>query len=379
MDAQVWLNADRTVALRPARAMHRVVINRENRQMQPARMFLLGLVVAISLAFGWLVVPFWGAVLWAVIVAVLFDPFYQRLMRSMPGHPDRCAAMTLLVVVAVVVLPALALGAALIEQGGVLYARIESGQIDPLRFLAGLQMRMPPWLQGQLGVAGLASLDDLRGWLSREMGDLLRNVGPQLLQLGQSTLGLFLQLGVMLYLAYFLLRDGRALGEKIARAVPLERAMTDLLIAKFLQAIRATIKGSLIVAVLQGTIGGLSFWVLGLPGALLWGVAMGVFSLFPSVGTGFVWVPVSVYLLATGSVWQGAALGALGFFVISSVDNLVRPILVGRDTRVPDYVVLITTLGGFELMGFNGFVMGPVIAALFIAIWQVVGESRDQA
>jgi predicted PurR-regulated permease PerM len=201
-----------------------------------------------------------------------------------------------------------------------------------------------------------------------------------LLSFGQSTLGLFLQLGVMLYLAYFLIRDGRALGEKIARAVPLDPAMTDLLISKFLQAVRATIKGSLIVAVLQGTIGGLSFWILGLPGALLWGVAMGVFSLFPSVGTGLVWVPVSVYLLASGSVWQGAALAALGFFVISSVDNLVRPILVGRDTRVPDYVILITTLGGFELMGFNGFVMGPVIAALFIAIWQVVGESRaDQA
>jgi len=344
--------------------------------MQPPRMFLLGLVVAISLTFGWLVAPFAGAILWAVIVAVLFDPLYQRLAQAMPGRPDRCAAIALAVVVAVVVLPALALGAALIEQGGMLYARVESGQVDPLRFLAGLQMRLPAWLQGQLGVAGLGSLDDLRNWLARGMGDLLRNVGPQLLRIGQSTLGLFLQLGVMLYLAYFLLRDGRALGERIAGAVPLERAMTDLLIAKFLQAVRATIKGSLIVAVLQGAIGGLTFWALSLPGALLWGVAMGVFSLFPSIGTGLVWVPVSVYLLASGSVWQGAALGLLGFFVISSVDNIVRPILVGRDTRVPDYVVLITTLGGFELMGFNGFVMGPVIAALFIAIWQVVGESR---
>ena len=348
--------------------------------MPPARMFLLGLIVAISLAFGWLVAPFAGAVLWAVIVAVLFDPLHQRFKASMPGHPDRCAAITLCVVVAVVVLPALALGAALVEQGSALYASVESGQIDPLRLLAGLQMRMPHWLQGQLGVSGLASLEDIRDWLGRQMSDLLRNIGPQLLSFGQSTLGLFLQLGVMLYLAYFLIRDGRALGEKIARAVPLDPAMTDLLISKFLQAVRATIKGSLIVAVLQGTIGGLSFWILGLPGALLWGVAMGVFSLFPSVGTGLVWVPVSVYLLASGSVWQGAALAALGFFVISSVDNLVRPILVGRDTRVPDYVILITTLGGFELMGFNGFVMGPVIAALFIAIWQVVGESRtDQA
>lgn len=345
--------------------------------MQPPRMFLIGLVVAISLLFAWLVAPFYGAILWAVIVAVLFDPLYQRLSRAMPGHPDRCAAIVLVVVVAVVVLPALALGAALIDQGGVLYARVESGQLDPLRLLVSLQARLPEWVRGQLGVAGM---DDLRAWASRAMAGLLRNVGPQLLALGQSTLGLFLQLGVMLYLAYFLLRDGRALGHKVARAVPLERAMTDLLFAKFLQAIRATIKGSLIVAILQGAIGGLSFWVLGLPGALLWGVAMGVFSLFPSIGTGLVWVPVSIYLLASGSVWQGAALGALGFFVISSVDNLVRPILVGRDTRVPDYVILITTLGGFELMGFNGFVLGPVIAALFIAIWQVMGDSRaDQA
>jgi len=132
-------------------------------------MFLLGLVVAISLAFGWIAAPFSGAILWAVIVAVLFDPLYQRLIHAMPGRPDRCAAITLAVVVAVVVLPALALGAALIEQGGMLYASVESGQIDPLRFLAGLQMRLPAWLQGQLGVAGLASLDDLRDWLGRAM------------------------------------------------------------------------------------------------------------------------------------------------------------------------------------------------------------------
>ena len=114
--------------------------------MQSPRMFLLALVVAVSLAFGWLVAPFFGAILWAVIVAVLFDPLYQRLARAMPGRPDRCAAITLAVVVAVVVLPALALGAALIEQGGMLYASVESGQIDPLRFLAGLQTRMPHWL-----------------------------------------------------------------------------------------------------------------------------------------------------------------------------------------------------------------------------------------
>jgi hypothetical protein len=114
---------------------------------------------------------------------------------------------------------------------------------------------------------------------------------------------------------------------------------------------------SLIVAVLQGLIGGIAFWMLGIGGALLWGVAMGVFSLFPAVGTAFIWVPVAAWLLLTGDLWRGGALFLLGFFIISSIDNVVRPILVGRDARMPDYIVLIATLGGFEMMGFNGFVI----------------------
>ena len=142
---------------------------------------------------------------------------------------------------------------------------------------------------------------------------------------------------------------------------------------------RATIKGSLVVAVLQGLVGGLTFWLLGLPGALLWGVAMGVFSLFPAIGTGIVWVPVTLVLLASGAIWQGVALFLCGFFIISSVDNIVRPVLVGRDAQMPDYVVLIATLGGFELMGFNGFVVGPMIAALFLAVWDIViGENTRE-
>jgi predicted PurR-regulated permease PerM len=148
---------------------------------------------------------------------------------------------------------------------------------------------------------------------------------------------------------------------------------------KFVQVIRATIKGSLIIAMLQGIVGGLTFWLLGIPGALLWGVAMGVFSLFPAIGTGLIWVPVTIYLLVTGAIWQGSVLFLCGFFIISSVDNVVRPILVGRDARMPDYVVLVATLGGFELMGFNGFVIGPVIAALFMAVWDLFGNAQEQA
>jgi predicted PurR-regulated permease PerM len=198
----------------------------------------------------------------------------------------------------------------------------------------------------------------------------------QVLSIGQGTFGFFLALGVMLYLTFFLLRDGRALAERIERAIPLTLKQRRVLIAKFVAVIRATIKGSLIVAVLQGTAGGFVFWAIGIPSALLWGVAMGVFSLFPAIGTGLIWVPVALYLLATDAIWQAVVLGACGLLVISSIDNVVRPILVGRDARMPDYVVLIATLGGFELMGFNGFVIGPVIAALFMAAWDIFGDGN---
>ena len=143
---------------------------------------------------------------------------------------------------------------------------------------------------------------------------------------------------------------------------------------KFTTVIRATIKGSIVVAIMQGLIGGLIFWALGIHAALLGGVMMGFFSLLPAIGTGLIWVPVALFLLITGSIWQGLVLVFCGFFVIGMVDNLLRPILVGKDTRMPDYIVLISTLGGISMLGINGFILGPVVAALFMAGWENFGQ-----
>jgi len=143
--------------------------------------------------------------------------------------------------------------------------------------------------------------------------------------------------------------------------------------------VRATIKGSIVVAILQGLIGGIVLWALGIEAALLWGVLMGAASLLPAVGTGLVWVPMALYLFLSGSIWQGVVLVFCGLFVIGMVDNVVRPVLVGRETRIPDYVVLITTLGGLQLFGLHGIVIGPVIAAMFIAVWDIAATMRTEA
>ena len=183
----------------------------------------------------------------------------------------------------------------------------------------------------------------------------------------------------MLYLLFFLLRDEDALSKRIRDAIPLRAELRRDLLLKFTTVIRATVKGDMLVALLQGTLGGLIFWFLGIGAPLLWGVVMAFFSLLPAIGAGLIWIPVAVYLLATGAIWQGVVLIAFGALVVGLVDNFLRPILVGKDTKMPDYVVLISTLGGIATFGLNGFVIGPVIAAMFIAAWDIFSASRQSA
>jgi predicted PurR-regulated permease PerM len=159
-------------------------------------------------------------------------------------------------------------------------------------------------------------------------------------------------------------------------AIPLAPEHAQVLVEKFTTVIRATVKGNLLVAAIQGALGGLAFWFLGVGGALLWAVVMAFLSLLPAIGAGLVWLPVAVYFLMTGATWQGIALVAYGVLVIGLIDNLLRPVLVGNDLRLPDYLVMMTTLGGMVVFGINGFVIGPAIAAMFVAVWHIYGATR---
>ena len=166
------------------------------------------------------------------------------------------------------------------------------------------------------------------------------------LSIGQNTFEFVISFGIMLYLLFFLLRDGAALSSKIKQAMPLSMEHKRHLFSKFTTVIRATVKGNVVVAAVQGALGGLIFSFLGIQGALLWGFVMAFLSLIPAVGAGLIWVPVAIYFLVTGATMQGIILIGFGVFVIGLVDNLLRPVLVGRDTKIPDYVILISTLGG---------------------------------
>ena len=160
--------------------------------------------------------------------------------------------------------------------------------------------------------------------------------------------------------------------------MPLETRQTQRLLGTFVTVVRATVKGNIVIALIQGLLGGLAFWVLGLPGPLLWGALMALLSLLPAVGAALVWAPVALYFIFTGSLWAGLGLTAWGVLAIGLVDNLLRPVLVGKDTNMPDYLVLFSTIGGIAVFGLNGFVIGPVIAALFLALWDMFTLARER-
>lgn len=346
----------------------------ERSQFGIERLFVVALLVIISLAFALLVEPFFGAIVWAVVVAVLFQPVYRKISGWLFPRVNLAAFLTVILVILLVIVPAILLGMALMQEATSAYASIQAGEFDFGGAFLAFQNSLPVWAKNQLAALGYGDLETVRPQIEEAVGSSLEFLIAQAFNVGQGAFRFMLALGVMLYLTFFLLRDGRMLAGQIEHVVPLSESKSRILIDKFFIVILATIKGSFVVALLQGTLGGFIFWMLDIRGALLWAVSMAIFSLIPAIGTGFIWVPVAVYLIVTGSIWQGVVLILAGIFLISMIDNLVRPILVGRDTRMPDYVVLISTLGGLQLFGFNGIVIGPLLAALFIAVWRIFAE-----
>ncbi len=214
--------------------------------------------------------------------------------------------------------------------------------------------------------------------LSAALVQASKYLASQALDIGRSTANVVINLFLALYLLFFFLRDGGRLTARIRDAIPLRAEQKRALFTKFTIVTRAMFKGSLLVAAVQGALGGLIFWFLGIHAPVLWAVVMAFLSLLPAVGAALVWLPVALYFLATGAIWQGVVLIAYGALVIGLVDNFLRPFLVGKDTEMPDYVVLISTLGGIAIFGLDGFVVGPVIAAMFIATWDIFSASRQE-
>ena len=339
---------------------------------------LLVLLILVSIAFIWILLPYYGAVFWAIILGIVFAPLQRRLNQRFKWPRNVTSLITLGTAMLIAVLPVIVISALLVQEGAMLYKNIESGALDIPAYVTHFKEALPIFVQHFLERLGVGNFEGLQDKLSKGAMVGSQYFASQAFSFGQGTLDFIVSFGIMLYLLFFFLRDGSELARRIREAVPMAEQQKRRLQLKFNRVVRATVKGNLLVAVTQGALGGFIFWVLDIPSALLWAVLMAFLSLLPAVGAGIVWAPVAAYFLLSGAIWQGVVLTLFGILVIGMVDNVLRPILVGKDTRMPDYLILVSTLGGLAVFGLNGFVIGPLIAALFLSTWSIFAGNRKR-
>jgi len=334
------------------------------------------LVAITTIAFLLLIGSFLMPVFWAAVFATVFFPLQIQYVTRFGGRRSLAALATILTIIGLVVVPLLLVGVAMSREALNLHDRITSGALDlqaPVRLLKRLTPVATDYLHG----FGL----DVEAWVQRLSSSAVavsQFLASSALGIGQDVLRIAALFFLMLYILFFFLRDGSRLVAMLIRVVPLQDMRERELLAKFAEVSRATIKGTLVVGIVQGAMGGILFWALGIPAPVFWGTLMAMFSVLPAVGPGLIWLPAAVILMAMGHIVKGIIVIAAGVLVIGLVDNVLRPLLVGRDTQMPDYLVLLATLGGLAVFGVSGFVIGPVIAAFFLVVWEMFAQEHSE-
>ena len=333
--------------------------------------FVLLLVLAMSALLVAVTWPFLKALLLGAILAGLCHPLYRWLTRLFRGRQSPAAAVTVLLLFLLIVGPLSAFLGVAVQQA------------------LNVSERAIPWVQQHFGAA---STFDAHAWLVRRFPALADHVPSQehivasvgtaakaaggflvasASRMTAQTAVFLLNLFVMLYSMFFFLRDGGAILEKLLYYMPLRSEDEALMVQRFVSVTRATVKGTLIIGVIQGTLAGIAFWVAGIDGSAFWGTLMAVLSVVPGLGPALVWVPAVIYLFVTGQLLAGTLLGLWCAAVVGTVDNVLRPILVGRDAKMPDLLILVGTLGGLYLFGPIGFIVGPIVCGLFLTAWDI--------
>jgi len=340
--------------------------------------FFILILLIVTWAFFDVLSPYFSAILWAAILAVIFYPVKNTLRIRMGDRNGLASLLSVLLICLIVFIPLMVIFSSLAFELNIVYTRLQQTDTQFSGVFASLFSHLPDWVRALMIEHDLDTATQIQQKLSEAALRGGQYLAGSAFLIGKGTFGFAISFGVMVYLLFFLLKDGPWLMRQILDSLPLSNFAKQHLFAKFAGVARATVKGTAVVALVQGLLGGIAFWVVGINGSILWGALIAFLSLIPAVGSAIVWVPAAIYLFATHQLWQG--LFIVGFFVlvVGLVDNLLRPLLVGKDTKMPDYLILITTLGGMEIYGINGFVIGPLIAALFIASWNLL-SGRDHA
>ncbi len=331
----------------------------------------MALVLFVTVSFFLLIKDFLLACFWAIILGVVFDPTYQRVRQYYKNSEKIPLFLTMLLIILVFVIPLLAMVLMITDESTDYYNKIQSGEINPQLYFQETLALLPgfPHIRG-------ISVEQVSSSIGKAFEQAVRYVAQQVPALTQNLLNLIVQVALTFYILFFLLRDGHYLLRKLISLIPIGDRIEIELFERFASVARATIKGGLIVAVIQGCIGGLLFWSVGIPAAFLWGMVMIVLSLLP-IGSALVWAPAAAILFLQGHTLKAVVVLAVGILAIGLIDNLLRPRLIGKDSKMSDYLVMVSTLGGLAWFSLTGFVLGPIIAALFVTCWEIIGKDSQ--
>ncbi|MCL4812426.1 MAG: AI-2E family transporter [Vicinamibacteraceae bacterium] len=348
------------------------VPERARRTERFRKAFLLVLAVLITLAFLWVIWEFVMTVLLAAIFAGLLHPLFRRLTVILGGRAALASVITLLLAFFLVAGPLLTVAGAVVNEAiqisQTARPTVEGWVKEPGRMWALLE---------QLPFAD--RLAPYRQQILTRAAELTGNIGSivvaQLSDTTRGTVRFLLHFFLMLYAMFFFLKDGPGMLHSVVTYLPLDAEDREEMLDRFVSVTRATLKGTVLIGAIQGTLCGLAFWVLGIGGAVFWGVIMVVLSIIPAVGGALVWVPAAIFIAMQGHWVKAIILTAFCGLVVGSIDNVLRPRLVGRDTRLHDLMILFSTLGGLLVFGVLGFILGPILAALFVTVWEIFGRT----
>lgn len=327
--------------------------------------------VLISALTAYIVWPFAFALLWAVVASIMFQPLYRQFLGRLGGRETRAALATLVIIIVSVIIPLLIIGAMVTDEAMDLYQTVQNQKIDVSGYFGSVHDSLPSRLQSLVDASGYGEFTGVQAKISRLLSESAGLIAQYALSIGSNALSFLLAFAIGLYVTFFLLRDGSRLASTFEQTLPFEASVSNRLTSRFTEIVRATIKGSVVVGIVQGLLGAITFVIAGLPSAALFGVLMAIASLLPAVGPALIWGPAAIYLFFAGEICQAIFVTCSGFFIIGMADNVLRPILVGRSTGMPDWVVLVSTLGGIAAFGLSGIVLGPAIVGLFMCAWGI--------
>ena len=335
------------------------------------RTLFFSLIIGITALFVWMLRDIILPIFWALVFAVLLYPLFVRIRKGMRGRGIPAAALTLVFTLVVIFVPLYILG-----------SMIANEAIDLYLSLADRNFSLSPVSENISAINTL--IEQFTGdsrTITQHITEFVRSISSwlatQAVSIGTTTLGFAVKFALMLYVLFFLLKDGERLGAYLMKILPLGDKKEKMIFFSFTSTTRAIIKGTVIVSLVQGLIGAILFAIAGVPSPILWGTLMAILALIPAIGPGLVWVPVGIILLLSGDVFGAVVVLGGGAAIVSLADNVLRPILIGRDTEMPDALILLSILGGLATFGLAGIVMGPVIAALFVSIWNLFAHEYE--